>query len=240
MNAVNAETLARLARIDTATICNVIEMFDVRPRNVEYTGPQIVAQFPELPVMLGYATTAVYRSSQPDSTANPYAMLTDQLAAIQTVPGPRVLFIQDLDEPLAGACIGGIMATMYKSAGCVGVVTNGAGRDVDEIRELDLNFYSTGRICSRAYFHLLDFNVPVTVGGLTVEPGDLVHGDGDGVTKIPPQLVAQLPEICEEYLAIEKELADAIKSGGVERVDEAFAASRVRFQELAARIETPS
>ena len=51
MNAVNAETLARLARIDTATICNVIEMFDVRPRNVEYTGPQIVAQFPELPVM---------------------------------------------------------------------------------------------------------------------------------------------------------------------------------------------
>jgi len=232
----SGEILEQLVEVDTPTLCNVIEMFDVRPRNVDYTGPEIAARFPELPRMVGYATTARYRSATPDDTANPYAMLTEQLAAIESIPAPRVVVIQDLDEPPVGASFGGMMANMYKSVDCRGLITNGAGRDLDEIRSLDFNVYSSSRICSHAYFRMLEFNVPVTVGGLTVEPGDLLHGDGDGVTKIPAEIAERLPEVCQEYLEIEGEMAATMRAGGPESIQKAFEASRVRFQALAKKI----
>ena len=65
---ISQETLDRLAEFDTPTICNVIELFDVRPRNQGYMDHRVQCGFPELPPMVGFATTACFRADAPPAT----------------------------------------------------------------------------------------------------------------------------------------------------------------------------
>ena len=62
------KTLAKLRSFDTPTICNIIELFDVRPRNTGFMDARIVAAFPEMPPMIGFAATATFRASAPPRT----------------------------------------------------------------------------------------------------------------------------------------------------------------------------
>ena len=97
MNSCSAETLVALKKYDTPTVCNVIELFDVRPRSSGYMNRTISACFPALPPMVGYATTATFRALSPPRSGDVYAGLDGQLAALENLPGPPVIVFQDLD-----------------------------------------------------------------------------------------------------------------------------------------------
>ena len=120
---ISAEELELLKQVDTPTVCNVIELFDVRPRNTGYMDARIKANFPELPPMVGYATTATYRSNAPPHESDVYAGLDGQVAEFEPIPEPRVVVFQDLDEPAVAATFGEVMCTTYKTFGCVGLIT---------------------------------------------------------------------------------------------------------------------
>ena len=117
--------LETLRQFDTPTICNVIELFDVRPRTSGYMDQRIQAHFPEMPPMVGYATTATYRSSAPPQGADVYDAMEKQLSVLKQRPGPHVIVFQDLDDPSTAATFGEVMCTSYQTFGAVGLVTSG-------------------------------------------------------------------------------------------------------------------
>src|SRR5690606_27021966 len=119
-------------RYDTPTVCNAIELFDVRPRQLGYMNASIRACFPALPPMVGYAATATFRSQQPPRGGDAYSGMDAQVARFAELPGPPVVVFQDLDDPVAAATFGEVMCTTYQAFGAVGLITSGAGRDLDQ------------------------------------------------------------------------------------------------------------
>src|SRR5207244_7713687 len=111
---VAADVLEKLRAFDTPTVCNVIELFDLRPRTAGYMDGRIKACFPKLPPMVGYASTATFRSAAPPRAGNVYAGLSEQVAAFADL-GPAVVMFQDLDNPVASATFGEVMCTTYKA-----------------------------------------------------------------------------------------------------------------------------
>jgi regulator of RNase E activity RraA len=230
--AVPPADLELLRKFDTPTVCNVIELFDLRPRTAGYTDARIRCCYPQLPPMVGYAVTATFRSAAPPRAGNVYAGMTDQVAAFAELPGPPVVVFQDLDDPVASATFGEVMCTTYKAFGAVGLVTSGAGRDLDQVEALRFPCFTNGTLCAHGYCHIVQIAVPVHVGGVTFQPGDLVHGDRNGVTTIPNEIATAVAHACPEYMAAEAVVLDYCKSG---RVDpKGFAAAR---KECSERIE---
>src|SRR5271163_301261 len=97
IHAISAADLALLKKYDTPTICNVVELFDLCPRTAFYMDGRILACYPKLPPMVGYAATATFRSAAPPRAGDVYSGLADQVAAFAELPGPAVVVFQDLD-----------------------------------------------------------------------------------------------------------------------------------------------
>lgn len=218
------EELALLRRVDTPTVCNVIELFDVRPRNAGYMDHRIRCCFPEFPPMVGYATTATFRSNAPPRGTDVYSSLDQQIKGFAAVPTPPVVVFQDLDDPAAAATFGEVMCATYKAFGAAGIVTSGAGRDLDQVRALGFPAFTGGTICAHGYCHILEVNVPVRVGSLTIYPGDLLHGDCNGITTIPREIGSLVAKACGEFMQAEEEILNYVKAGDV--TVEGFAAKR--------------
>src|SRR5919199_746978 len=150
-HAIPAADLELLRRYDTPTVCNVIELFDHRPRTHGYMDGRIQACFPKLPPMVGYASTATFRSAAAPRAGNVYSSLAEQVASFADLPGPPVVVFQDLDDPPAAATYGEVMCTTYKAFGAVGLITSGAGRDLDQVEALHFPCFCDGTICAHGY-----------------------------------------------------------------------------------------
>lgn len=207
-----SDELALLRQFDTPTICNVIELFNVRLKNEGYMDGRIKANFPHSAPMLGYATTATFRAAAPPRGKDVYAQMDKQIAAFECIPTPRVVVFQDLDDPPAAATFGEVMCTVYRTFGCVGLITSGAGRDLDQVEALGFPVFSSQTICAHGYCHIVDVNVAVHVGGTTVHPGDLLHGDRNGVTIIPEEIAKYVARACSDYVAAEQKLLKPLRS----------------------------
>src|SRR6266545_4243755 len=155
-----------LRQYDTPTICNVIELFNVRPRNEGYMDGRIRACFPEMPPIVGYASTATIRTAFPKREGNVYSSLDEQVRAFQELAGAAIVVFQDLDDPAVAATFGEIMCSTYQAFGAVGLVTSGAARDLDQVRRLGFAAFSNGAICAHGYSHIVSIHTPVRVGGV--------------------------------------------------------------------------
>jgi 4-hydroxy-4-methyl-2-oxoglutarate aldolase len=239
MSAVSAQTLELLRKYDTPTICNVVELFDRYPRNTGYMDGRIQACFPKLPPMVGFASTATFRSAAPPRSGDVYAGLAEQVASFATLPGPAVVVFQDLDDPTASATFGEVMCTTYKAFGAVGLITSGAGRDLDQVEAIHFPCFTGGTISAHGYCHFERINGPVRVGGVMIHPGDLLHGDRNGVTTIPVDIASDVATACAEFVAAEGVIFEYLRSGNV--TPSGFAAAhgecKRRIGELANRLK---
>jgi regulator of RNase E activity RraA len=230
--------LALLRKYDTPTICNVIEIFKVRPQTAGYMDGRIRACFPEMPPIAGYASTVTFRSAAAPSAGNAYGTLDRQVAHFAELPQPVVVVFQDLDSPPVAATFGEVMTQTYKAFGAAGLITSGAARDLDQVRAIGFPCFSDGVICSHGYPCILDVHVPVHVGGITVQPGDLLHGDCNGVTTIPHGIASEVAHACEEFTAAEMIVIDYVKAGNVtaKGLGEARIAMAERVQALSKQV----
>jgi len=206
--------LAALAKFDTPTISNTIELFEVRPRTAGYMDGRVRACFPEMAPVVGYAATATMRCAEPRREGDVYGSLDEQVARFGELAGPPIVVFQDLDDPPVAATFGEIMCTTYQAFGAAGLITSGAARDLDQVRRLGFPAFSNGVICSHGYSHIVDLHRPVRVGGLTIYAGDLVHADVNGVATIPLEIAGDVADAATEFVAAEAIVLDYLKAGG--------------------------
>ncbi len=208
--------LDAIRKFDTCRIANAIETFEIRLRNEGFTRPGLHCLFPELPPMLGYAVTARIRSSNPPPDRHTYPDRTDWWAMVKSGPGPRIAVIQDIGpEPGLGAAVGEVHAHILKALGCVGVVTNGAVRDLPAVEAIGFPLFACAVSVSHAYSHLVDFGTPVTIQGLEIRPGDLLFGDRHGVISIPAGIAAEIAAVADEQAEQERRVIELCRSEDV-------------------------
>jgi 4-hydroxy-4-methyl-2-oxoglutarate aldolase len=238
MSTIHPDVLKKLGTFDTPTICNLIELFEVRPRNTGYMDPRIRSCFPEMRPMVGFAATATFRSAAPPREGDAYASTAVQAGRFGELSGPPIVVFQDLDDPPAAATFGEVMCTTYQAFGAVGLITSGAGRDLEQVRELGFPVFTDGAICAHGYCHIPHVHVPVHVGGVVIYPDDLLHGDLNGVTTIPHEIAAQVADIGDAFVAAEGIILDALRDGApsIKRLEEARAEAAARIASLRAQV----
>jgi regulator of RNase E activity RraA len=189
--ALDPGVLEELRGFTSPSIANGIETFDIRPHNEGYMDASVRSMFPELGAMVGYAATATIRAREP----GPPSRDRDLWTHVMSMPEPRAVVIQDLDDPPGvGSYWGEVNSTIYRAFGAVGVVTNGCVRDLDEMRAKPFFAFAGSVGVSHAYIHVVDVGIDVTVGGLRVQPGELLHGDQHGVVSVPFEIAEKLPD----------------------------------------------
>lgn len=181
-------------RLSTCIVASAIETFDVRLKNTGFADSSVRCIFHEFPPVVGYAATARIRSSEPPMEGQSYYMRTDWWNHILTIPEPRIVVVEDIDQrPGLGAFVGQVHAYILKALGCVGFVTNGAVRDLPGVKAAGFQLFAGDVAVSHAYAHVFDFGGTVRVGGLKVQPGDLIQGDVHGVLSIPLHIASKVP-----------------------------------------------
>lgn len=206
------ELLEELRQIPTCSVANAVETFDVMPRTDGFMLPAVKSIFPEMGHMIGYAVTGVITADMPPS-GNMNVSRLDWVDTILSVPEPRVLVLKDLDYPnVIGSFWGEVQANIHGALGCVGTVTDGGVRDLDEMQELGFNAFATDVLVSHAYVHLIDVGVPVTIGGLKVSMGDIILGDQHGVMSVPHDIAADIPAAVKRVEDREREMISLCQS----------------------------
>jgi regulator of RNase E activity RraA len=205
----SSEELAALRRWPTCAISNAVELFNIRPRNEGFMLPEIKCIFPELGPMIGFAATAVISADSPEGRRIPPP---EWWEVVRKIPEPRVVVIHDLDRPVIGSFWGEVNANIHKALGCVGTVTDGSVRDLDEVREAGFHFFASCVTVSHAYVHLVEVGIPVKVGGLVVKPGDLIMGDKHGVISIPLEIAGDVPKAAQMVEGWERRVINFCKS----------------------------
>lgn len=233
---IDQRTLDKLRQFDSPTICNVIELFDVVPRNAGYMNGDIQCNFPDLPPMVGFASTASFRSAAPPAGGDAYGSFEEQVAGFSELPSPAIVVFQDLDDPPAAATFGEVMCTIYKGFGAAGLITSGGGRDLEQVENIEFPVFTGSTIVSHAYCHFMHVGQPVHIGGLAVHQGDLLHGDGNGVTRIPAEIANEISDVAQEFVDAEYIIMGYIR-GSESNTVEGLAAARKEFSEVVAKLK---
>ena len=238
------DVLTALAKYDSPTITNVVNLVGIRSQCAGYVNQSTQAVFPDLPPAVGYAVTATFRSAHPGEKIDNPTTFLDMIKMIDACPKPGFVVLQDLDEPVKAAAFGELMTACYQLFGCRGLLTNGACREVSRMAKLKFPCWASGTIASHGYGHLCELNVPVTIGGLDIKPGDLLHGDGSGVVLIPTDIAAALPDLCQRWMEVEQTPLDHAAKGDADleayiETTKKFKAGFGELMERAAKVLPP-
>jgi regulator of RNase E activity RraA len=202
-----SEIFEAIRRLDTCTVSNAIETFNLRLRNEGFADATVRCMFAHLSPMLGYAVTAKIRCSGPPTEGHAYLDRTDWWNHVLSVPAPRVVVIEDIDKkPGRGALLGEVHANILLALGSIGAVTNGAVRDLPAVQASGFHFFAGNPAVSQSYVHIVSIGQEVQVGGLKINPGDLLHGDCHGVLSIPLEIAPKLPQVAARLQEKERRL----------------------------------
>jgi regulator of RNase E activity RraA len=207
------DVLDALLGLSTPAVSNAIDALDVRPKIGFTAGPEIACQFPDLPVVVGYAVTVQVSAQEPPPPAEVIHRHT-YWAYLASVPAPRVVVVKDMDAPSGqGAFLGEVNGAIHRGLGCVAAVTDGGFRDLPELRALGLQVFGPAPVTSAGYMHIVGFGAPVRIGRLLVRSGDLLHADVHGVLQVPLDAAARIPETAGAIRRGELEVLDLYHSG---------------------------
>ena len=209
--------LEALGRYDTPTICNAL--LAIAPEAAgRSTKATLHCARPELPPMVGFARTALYRTQEPGGLDKAQEKAQD-LAWFDYVaagPEPRIVVVQDADTPHAAtnALFGEVMSFMHSVLGCIGLVTNGAVRDVAGMADGFQALYG-GLAPNRADYHRADFGCEVNVAGLYARTDTLIHADVNGAVAVSPEQVPQILDAAAAVTSKEQAIIDFCRNPDV-------------------------
>src|SRR5208282_1035233 len=213
-----------LRSIDTPTVCNLIEIVAPERRGAFYTVAHLHCPFPDLAPMVGFAKTVTIRAR--DKVGGPSYMQKrmDYLDYVAAEPRPSIVVIEDKDDPAGyGAFWGEVQTNVHKALGCLGTITNGSVRDIPAVAE---GFQMLAGLIgpSHAYVHVEEFGVPVTIAGMAVKSGDLIHADRHGAVVVPVNTIDAMAAALDGLLKQEARIITAARAPGatVEQIKAAF------------------
>ena len=212
---IDPATLSELGQLDACAVANAIETFGVRLRNAGFADGSIHCVFEDFPPLVGYAATVRVRTAEPPMQGESYYYRLDWLEHLVNTPEPRVLVVEDMDSrPGLGSFVGEVHANILSMLGCVGLMTNGAVRDIPAARALKFQMFARNLTVSHAFSHVVDYGGAVHLAGLQVKPGDLLHGDRHGAQTIPLEIALQVPAAVKRMKGEERELIEFCHSSG--------------------------
>ncbi len=210
----SSAVLDALRSLDTPTVCNALEVVAPKRRGHGYTVDPLVCAKPGLPPIVGFARTARIRAQHPNA-ADPKQARRASVGYYEYLAsgdGPTITVIQDLDDGARGygAFWGEVNSNIHRGLGCLGVITDGSIRDLDDVAE---GFQLlAGRIGpSHAFVHVVDYGGPVTVAGMAVSDGDLIHADQHGAVVVPADVADQVEAAADLIARRERVIIDAAK-----------------------------
>lgn len=212
------DEITALTAWDTPALSNALDALRLRPFSTGYTDGSIrqvsggsgAASGTTPRAMAGRAVTARLTAREPGEDGIGVSRLH---RAISEADGPVVVVIEDQDQPPgAGAFLGEVNGALLAALGVKGVVTNGRVRDAAELRGYPYPVHAAGLCVARGYLRLTEVGGPVTVAGLTVQPGDILHGDEHGVLSIPPAALPGIITQAEQIRAEEQRVVGWAKS----------------------------
>ena len=213
-----------LRSIDTPTVCNLIEIVAPERRGFGYTVTHLHCPFPDLPPMVGFAKTVTMRSRNAVGGPSYMAKRMDYLDYVAGEPQPSMVMIEDKDDPAGyGAFWGEVQTNVHKALGCLGTITNGSIRDIAQVAE-GFQMLAGSITPSHAYVHVVEFGVPVTIHGMEVKSGDLIHADRHGAVVVPVDKIDAMKTALDGLMKQEARIIAAARAPGatVETIKAAF------------------
>lgn len=217
MTELTQQLIDDLKSIDTPTVCNALELLVPERRGYGYTTQPLVCTRPELPPMVGVARTATVRAAHPSHLKGKAAreMNDGYYAYIDDGPKPSVVLIQDLDDAQRGygSFWGEVNSNVHKGLGALGVITDGSVRDLPDAAE-GFQMMADRVGPSHAFIHVVGFGEPITVAGMRVVSGELIHADMHGAVVIPWDVADQVLGAAKEIAAQEAVIIKASQAPG--------------------------
>jgi regulator of RNase E activity RraA len=206
-----------LQSLDTPTVCNILEVVAPQRRGFGYTVKHLHCPFPDLPPMVGFAKTATFRTKHavPLGDASYVGKRMDYLDYVASAPQPSIAVLEDVDGENVGfgAFWGEVQSNVHKALGCLGTVTNGAIRDIPMIAP-GFQMLAGSIAPSHAYVHVVDFGGKVTVHGMEVQSGDLIHADQHGAVVVPIEVIDAMKPAFAKLTAQEERIIKAARAPG--------------------------
>jgi 4-hydroxy-4-methyl-2-oxoglutarate aldolase len=204
-----AAELEPLRKYCTPTIANAIEIFNVRSRELGFLPHTIRCLLPQIGPIVGYAVTSKTIAAKLKPGEVDPDLLGDYLRYVDAMPGPKIAVGQDLDNPAGlGAQFGEVTATIHQKLGCVGHITSGCPRDLDEVAALGFALFGLNPCVSHAFVRLVEFGTTLDMCGVPIQAGDLLHADKHGVCVIPHEVAPKLAAACAEVERQERPLLE--------------------------------
>lgn len=188
--------LLQLKRWNTPTIYNGWEQITKRDRTRDAINLEETRDFmPQMGPMVGYAVTLVVEPGNPKHRETNSNAWSEYRRYIASVPGPKIVVVQDLDKPrVIGSFWGEVNSNTHRALGCVGTITDGAVRDVDEMTNAGFKALARRMCVGHAWVCPVRWGVAVEVFGQRIEPGQLIHADKHGFLAVPNEDVPRLLE----------------------------------------------
>ena len=200
-----------LKSVDTPTLINGIELLKLRPNHEGFTPLEIRCLFPELGRMCGYAVTAQVETITQTGGFELDRFL-DLYKLVEAAPKPAVVVLQEIGgHPSYAAHCGEVMATFFTRLGATGLVSDCGVRDLPEVRRMGFQYFARGSVASHAHFRIVRSGLPVQILGMPVQPGDLLHGDENGLITVPRGVEATLPDAVERVRSRERRILEFVR-----------------------------
>jgi 4-hydroxy-4-methyl-2-oxoglutarate aldolase len=198
-NPLPPDVLLQLSRFNTPTIYNGWEQITHRNSAREcFNLEPVIDFFPDAGAMVGYAVTVVIEPGNPQHKKDKPTATKEYREYVGQTAGPKIVVVQDLDKPkIFGAFWGEVNSTIHRALGCVGTITDGGARDLDESQRANFKILARGTCVGHAAVSPIRWNCPVEVFGQTIQPGQLLHADKHGFLAIPPEDEARLLEAAQ-------------------------------------------
>jgi len=200
-----------LKSVDTPTLINGIEALHLRPNSEGFTPLEIRCLFPQFGRMCGYAVTAQVETI---TQSGPFELerFLDLYRAVEAAPKPAVIVLQEIGGfgAFAAHC-GEVMASFFTRLGAIVLVSDCAVRDLPEVRALGFHYFARGSVASHGNFRMVRANVPVQILGMPVKPGELLHGDENGLITIPAGVEETLPAAIETIRRKERKVMEFVR-----------------------------
>jgi regulator of RNase E activity RraA len=202
-----SQFVAELQQVDSPTVANAIEGLELRDKTVGFTDVRLRCLRAKEQPMVGYAVTVKVDTSTPGLKPDPAKSreLSDRLfQAMRDAPKPVVVCLQESGpHPDRATHMGDVLGTGLSRAGAVGIVSGSGIRDLAGLEEEDLWLFARGRVVAHGVYTITDVNTDIEIAGLKISPGDLLHGNEDGIVTVPTEQPERLLELIQECIDTE-------------------------------------